>query len=110
MQRFNKHLIWAIIIVVVPFSIIMAIILYIEYKNNNEIKPEIIDEKIENERENIKKDSIIIDSIVNSKEELKNEYIEKIDSVSCLSDDSSVIFFREYIRNYERRFHKNINQ
>lgn len=102
MQRFHKHLIAAIAIVVIPLSITLSIIFYIERKNSNRNNSIEIDNEIKNERDSIKKDSLIVDSIVNSKKELKDEYIEKIDSVSCLSDDSSVIFFREYIRNYER--------
>ena len=105
MQRIHKHLIAAIAIVVIPLSIAILTIFYIENKKSDKNASTVVDDGyVSSMRDSIKKDSVIIDSIIKEKDSLKNEYEKKIDSVAVLSDSTSVCFFREYIRLYKNGF------
>lgn len=105
MQRIHKHLITAIAIVVIPLSIAILTIFYIENKKSDKNASTVVDDGyVSSMRDSIKKDSVIIDSIIKEKDSLKNEYEKKIDSVVVLSDSASVCFFREYIRLYKNGF------
>lgn len=102
MQRFRKNLIAAIAIVVIPLSITVLVIFYIENKKSDKKYNTVIDNEYTSSiRDSIKNDSIVIDSIIKEKDNLKNEYDKKTDSIIVLSDSASVCFFREYIRLYK---------
>lgn len=102
MQRIHKHLMAVIAIVVIPLSITILAIFYIENKKSDKNAGTVVDDGyVSSMRDSIKKDSVIIDSIIKEKDSLKNEYEKKIDSVVVLSDSASVCFFREYIRFYK---------
>lgn len=92
----------AIAIVVIPLSITILTIFYMENKKSDKSAGTVVDDGyVSSMRDSIKKDSVIIDSIIKEKDNLENEYGKKIDSVVVLSDSASVCFFREYIRLYK---------
>lgn len=68
-------------------------------KNSNTQEPE--SEVIESLRDSIKDSEIKIDSVHDEIIKTEHDYYEKADSVYHLSDDSSLLFFREYVKPYQ---------
>lgn len=68
-------------------------------KDSNTQEPE--NKVIESLRDSIKNSETKIDSVHDEIIKTEHDYYEKADSVYNLSDDSSLLFFREYVKPYQ---------
>lgn len=68
-------------------------------KDSNTQEPE--NEVMESLRDSIKDSEIKIDSVHDEIIKTEHDYYEKADSIYNLSDDSSLLFFREYVKPYQ---------
>lgn len=94
LNDFVKHFI-------IPFSLGILIGNSVKSCNKNSNTQEPENEVIESLRDGIKDSETKIDSVHDEIIKTEHDYYEKADSVYNLSDDNSLLFFREYVKPYQ---------
>lgn len=94
LNDFVKHFI-------IPFSLGILIGNSVKSCNKDSNTKEPKNEIMESLRDSIRNTETKIDSVHDEIIKTEHDYYEKADSVYNLSDDSSLLFFREYVKPYQ---------
>ena len=85
----------------IPFSLGILIGNSVKSCNKDSNTQESENEAIESLRDSIRNTETKIDSVHDEIIKTEHDYYEKADSIYNLSDDSSLLFFREYVKPYQ---------
>lgn len=91
-------------IVFICVGVIIGICIIFLFRKNDKVDMDINDntDTVFLIRDSIRNSNNTIDSLKGIIDSLKNKYHEKADYVDSLTDDSAVLFFRDYIETYKK--------